>query len=498
VEFREPAAGWSAPADARRPEVMAIGDSLYNGMRSLTLDAGLARQASPALVAAALGVPFAAPDYPRPLLVRLDEATRTTARLRPAAAGGAADDGMEAVAAELLGGLGRVLADVRGNARFWVRRALAGDGAPRLFDNLAIAGAEVGHLLDVSAADWRARLRIWRPVVGRGADPLAWPGQEPAMGRGWGLADLHMAINGAFLLDPAGDPRLADLRPIDHVALRRPRRLLISLGASHGLARITAHGDLRGGREGLRAFRTLELPRLLAHLAALPGEVETIVLNTLPLPSQIPNLMPVGMRDGAAPERPAGGRYFARYETRLPLSGQVVTVSGSDVAALDREVLGLNAALAAMARGADPRIKVCPLHEALARCDGKHAATCAERGEAGRDNSAPDLAPGPRGCAAVGRLVSLDGHHPSALGQRLVAAEVLAVLGGPALPPAAVAEDKEEPPHGAVALARAAYRHLGGTGGGAGGGPPAERELARVWLGLAGALSGPTPAAPPR
>ena len=50
------------------PELMAIGDSLGNGVRSLTIDSDLAAHAVPAQVARAFNWDFVAPDYPRPML----------------------------------------------------------------------------------------------------------------------------------------------------------------------------------------------------------------------------------------------------------------------------------------------------------------------------------------------------------------------------------------------------------------------------------------------
>ena len=55
------------------PELMAIGDSVYNGVRSLTIDRVLASHSVPAQVAAAFGWDFVSPDYPRPVLANLEE-----------------------------------------------------------------------------------------------------------------------------------------------------------------------------------------------------------------------------------------------------------------------------------------------------------------------------------------------------------------------------------------------------------------------------------------
>lgn len=483
VTFRKPAAGWSLPPGLDRPEVMAIGDSMYNGMQSISIDAGLAALSPPARVAAGLGVPFGGPDYPEPILLDLEQVMRTRARIFLGGGIGTTT----AVVAELLKKISPTLHEVAANGRRWVDRSLVGDGRQRLFDNLALSGAAVEHLLDWDATRWRAQLARWQGVLTVQPDPLQWSlpagPSEPASG----IGDLHMAINGAFLLDPMGEPALAALRPIDQVALRRPRRLLVNIGANHGLVRLTGFGD-REGLVTLRHFATVEAPRLMAALAALPAEIETIVVNTMPLPSQAPNLMPVGvwqLRGG--PVVASGATHYEAYETRLPLSGAVVRFTGAEVRAMDAEVLRINEAVADLARAADPRIKVFELHTTLAGHDGKHrfparpdkracgvwlsAEVASRRRETYYDNRAFDItgltgfvgrALGHEGI--LGGLTSLDAHHPSTLGYQIMANGVLQVLGAPGAP----LTDRgvpllEDPPHGAIAAFRIAYSVLGGT-----------------------------------
>ena len=62
---------------ADRPELMAIGDSVYNGTRSLTTNTEMARNAVPAQVARAFGWDFNAPDYPFDVLFNLETIFRT-------------------------------------------------------------------------------------------------------------------------------------------------------------------------------------------------------------------------------------------------------------------------------------------------------------------------------------------------------------------------------------------------------------------------------------
>ena len=74
-----------------QPELMAIGDSLYNGVRSLTINNVLAAHSSPAQVAGAFHWDFVTPDYPRVMLadfekVFCDPLTGTLDLIRNAAA----------------------------------------------------------------------------------------------------------------------------------------------------------------------------------------------------------------------------------------------------------------------------------------------------------------------------------------------------------------------------------------------------------------------------
>jgi hypothetical protein len=58
MSFKSPADGFRLPDSYMRPPLMAIGDSLYNGMRSATINGEYAAKSIPALTAEAL-----APDY---------------------------------------------------------------------------------------------------------------------------------------------------------------------------------------------------------------------------------------------------------------------------------------------------------------------------------------------------------------------------------------------------------------------------------------------------
>ena len=58
------------------PELMSIGDSIFNGVRSLTISEDLANASPPAFVARGLGLPMVQPDYRRPILFDAEQELR--------------------------------------------------------------------------------------------------------------------------------------------------------------------------------------------------------------------------------------------------------------------------------------------------------------------------------------------------------------------------------------------------------------------------------------
>ena len=136
-----------------QPGMMAIGDSLFNGVRSLTINQQLAQWSAPAQVARALGIPFAIPDYPRNVIVNFEQWLREFPNL-----------------------IG-IAADVEGNINFW-------DTNPKSslpeFDNIAIASTRYADL-------WTRTAQVAQTEI----DALS--------GILWGLSAYKFPINGPFL-----------------------------------------------------------------------------------------------------------------------------------------------------------------------------------------------------------------------------------------------------------------------------------------------------------
>ena len=283
-----------------RPELMAIGDSIYNGTRSLTTNAELAQLSVPAQVARSFGWNFQAPTYPFDVLFNLETLFRANAF-----------------------NLGTLKAAVIANAERWLDKTPWADADA--FDNLAIAQTTIAdqarftHLNHVSQiAPLLAQLRGTA-----GIDFAA-------------LAALYEAINTSFVLNPSRDPQSqwADKTPLEIVAMRRPRRLLVNIGINDGIWTVCLEAIKTEIDPAAIATDMRDLGARLAELKA-EDKVEQIYLNLMPKPSCVANLMP--RHD---PDRPPGGSgYYAEYLGRL---GQLGGLSGGDMQAIDQEILALN------------------------------------------------------------------------------------------------------------------------------------------------------------
>ncbi len=64
------------------PDIMAIGDSMYQGIRSLSFLPSVVKHSVPALVAEGLGKPMVVPDLQQPLLFDMEAELRNGGLLR--------------------------------------------------------------------------------------------------------------------------------------------------------------------------------------------------------------------------------------------------------------------------------------------------------------------------------------------------------------------------------------------------------------------------------
>ncbi len=309
-----------------RPALMAIGDSLINGMRAYSVTDQMAKTSTPARLGASLRqsdgfAPFRPADYPEPLLFDLEALAAQARLLKP-----------------LLTVLLDQLDDIHDNAVRWVTQAHGPAAAPA-FDNLGLSGAVIADVFDVTLGEQHDRLAAMRPVIEKTSLLTRWKGALPD-GTAWGLGDVHLALNQRHLMDPAGLGGLDGFTMLDIVAARKPRVLMVGLGPNHGLITITAAGAHDAGLDGLRAYAA-DWPRCAKRLAKLDG-VEVVIIGLMPRPSQVPNLMPYNREhEGWAEDMPeTPGAYYPHYVSALsvPPLGFGASYTGSLVKHLDDEV----------------------------------------------------------------------------------------------------------------------------------------------------------------
>ena len=371
-----------------QPAMMAIGDSLFNGVRSLTINQQLAHWSAPAQVARALGIAFILPDYPRNVVINFEQWLREFPNLI-----GVADD-------------------VGNNVGFW--DTFPKSALPQ-FDNIAIASATYA---DMSCRTWKTADDEIASLHGTLGDNFGKLGAN--------IAELFFAFNTRFLLNPGADRALAAKSSLQIVAERKPPRLLVSIGANNGLWEMGFAAEASGGIGGVSGpFNKDDLKDLetfVAGLKALPPNVKHIYMNALPMPGAVADMMPVP--DVSDTSKPGAGKYYATYENRFGFN--YATLTGAQVAANDATVRAINERVATLA-ASDPRIHVVPIDQAFMAYDYKSnpdAKTVTARGKIlsnlmleGPELLFPDF--------WRGGLMGLDGMHPTIVGYAIMAQEIL-------------------------------------------------------------------------
>ena len=334
MEFRPLPKGDDLLQGYERPEMMAIGDSIFNGVRSLSIDSQLASFSPPALIATGLDIPFQIPDYPYPILVDLEQEIR---------------DGVD---------LDRLYKHVVQNVDLWLGHQGRWSDIP-FFDNIAIGGARYENLhTDTSGYfKWRANQLAAKLRTSKQPD--------------WTLlGDLHYAINAAFLLNPSGDPDLDDLTPLEQVASRRPKRLIINIGNNHGLYMIGITGS--GDRRFVEEMRMIPeyAERLAADLQQHCSDVGTVYFNLLIRPRLLGNLAP--RTDNELWNPPGCDKYYKKYVGRI---GGMNGISARHMKSLDAEVKKINEkTMDRMQKAVGKKIKLVFIDpgEAATKHDRKH------------------------------------------------------------------------------------------------------------------------------
>jgi hypothetical protein len=372
-----------------RPEMMAIGDSLYQGVRSFSFKPGLAQLSPPAQVARALQVDFTIPDPEREFLFDLEHFFFSPVPL----------------AFELLLYL---VNSVNRNALEWLNQK-GGWSRHEAFDNISIGGAGIDNLWGDSFA------KHW-PIFERNVRTPNY--QDFSV-----LFETWYALVSAYTLNPRARDEQAGKTPLQQVIDRRPRTLLVNIGSNEGLVNGCFLGSVAKGEASLTASLA-NMTELARRLGELPRAVERVVFNSLLRPRVVPNMMPAASALG---RRPGDGYYDAYgpwlFEDDQPITGRVL-------AEFDRQVLGYNGEVRSlMERALGPRLVYVDLYTASNAFDGKHYDG---RGVSAGSQLFTNLPLTRAGSVRSGGITGLDNLHPTGVGYGALSQSVLQAMGSPA------------------------------------------------------------------
>jgi len=384
------------------PELMAIGDSLYNGVRSLSITPPLAALSAPAQVARSLGFDFIVPDYPYEILLDVEDFLR-------------GDIDFDS----FVNLKGMLFDHIAANAAGWFKRRNRWSDRT-FFDNVSNSGATISSLHTDTARFHRAKALAL-------INTLLNDRENFSVGD---VGTLHYSLNTAFLLNPSVVNELDDLTPVDLVALRKPKRLLVNIGSNEGLfmGGLLARYD-EAARQSIAAIPGKMVDLAKAMIARFGTYMpQTIVFNTLVRPSAIANLTP---RPFSAKPNDAG--YFERYYGNLVNSSNI---AGTLIRTFDQQIAGVNrdveTGLRNAFKGKNTELVFADLYALSTRLDDKQGRE-AEGDEIrvtlhGKDNV--HLTNFPLWCFAAsgGGLFSLDNMHLSTVGYAAMADTVVKAL----------------------------------------------------------------------
>jgi len=213
---------------------------------------------------------------------------------------------------------------IAANAAGWLKRRNRWSDKT-FFDNVSNSGATIASLYTDTA-------RIQR---GQALDLISKLLNDRVHFSVGDVGSLHYSLNTAFLLNPSVVNELDDLTPVDLVALRKPKRLLVNIGSNEGIfmgGLLARYDDAT--RQSIAAIPG-KMVALAQQMIARFGDYmpQTIVFNTLVRPSAIANLTPRPF--SATPDKDG---YFERYYGNLVNSSNV---AGSLIRAFDEQIAGV-------------------------------------------------------------------------------------------------------------------------------------------------------------
>ncbi|MEQ9059874.1 MAG: hypothetical protein RLW61_10680 [Gammaproteobacteria bacterium] len=382
------------------PELMVIGDSLAQGVRSLSMTAKNASQSYASIIARSQGWEFITPDFERPVIFDLEQ------ELQRLGSGFV-----------MVGAIPRL----RKNVNEWFRELT--DGTARsdheVFDSIAIGGLTNSEFEHYSAANQIDVIKNLAPLV-RDAGISEF---------GKLLSALHLAINTAFTYNPSAKAAWNSMTQLNWVEKRKPRRLIAHFGHNDGLYEVGSEARVKDLKTAWGSYESI-----LKTLDKLPSDVEQIVVLTFPKVSAVANLE---VDDWAQ-----SGQYHKRYRTVFPYPGRLI--KGADLKKADADIRWFWERTVDAIEGFDSRsrFRVFNTFNALEKYDYKNTNDESRRIKIKTrefDNRYIDgnanRIPGPRNIGKrkyvfrQGGFQGLDGMHPSAIGYALLASELMTDLG---------------------------------------------------------------------
>lgn len=334
------------------PEMMAIGDSLFNGVQSLRINWWLSEWSPPVYVAIRMGLikerwadrtgerSFYVPQYPGHAMSPSETHHYGVHLERPSYSFG--DSFSFAI------NLGReqrkLLTDLL-NHRPENNRAMV--------DNIAFSGASTLDLLYWTAADYKRYAQEDLRNMGTSLLPHIF------------LASAFTNTNAAFVLNPTNSPCLATFSALDHVIVRKPKNLLVNIGSNNGVYLSSLFGTKVGdpickGYGGRRTSATgfpscvspistflkhqykKDMTNIISKLSNVKG-LEDVYINNLAKPSQTANLVPIKL-----------GKKIHYRPAFLNENGRSnATINGEDVDDADKLTEEANVALQEMINSAN-------------------------------------------------------------------------------------------------------------------------------------------------
>ena len=354
-------------APYKRPEMMALGGSVFNGISSLQINWWLADWSPTAQVARALNnVPsgpipgFNLPSYP-------DYGARPydpdTFRL-----------GLDLETTNLKGLPEAVRRQGKLMTSFETHKPA--DGRP-FNDNLAFGGAAIEDLLYGTPTDYRRRLRAISMRAGKTygelrEDAIKVDGMIAAGRAAAPLIPIFYAENSSFVLDPTHNACISEMTPLDQTLLRQPKRLLLGVGSNSGLFTFLINGqpvdevcrdssftfgaDVVEWTRYVSILETAErefltnMQKLFDRLLAEGTGIERVYVLGQLRPSSVANLKPIGA------VYPGLGKYYDQYEIDFAPTGSRI-VSGALVRQADELNHRINLALKAKVEALNGRTR---------------------------------------------------------------------------------------------------------------------------------------------